>query len=109
MLDQMVSSFGASVLVARNGEEAMDVVSKGAPDLVFCDLVMPRVDGFRFMLWLRGQRDLSRTPVIAVSALGMKMDIDRTWASGFSGHLVKPIDLEIVEAQLRRVFSSRSA
>jgi hypothetical protein len=45
--------------------------------------------------------------VIAVSALGTQADFDRTQAAGFRGHLLKPIDYGIIEAQLRRVFPRR--
>ena len=107
MLEQMVGSFGATVAVARHGADAMDRVSEQPPDLVFCDLVMPRVDGYDFMAWLKRSPKLCRIPVIAVSALGTPADFDHTFAAGFSGHLLKPIDYGIVEAQLRRVFPDR--
>ena len=104
----MVTAFGASVLLARDGAEAIETVARSSPDLVLCDLNMPRADGYQFMEWLRGQPAHRRTPVIALTALGMASDFDRTWEAGFSGHLVKPVDLDIIEAQLRRVFPSRS-
>ena len=107
MLQLLVSSFGAAVHGARDGDEAMDVVARIVPDLIFCDLQMPRMDGFQFLEWLGRHAPLSRIPVIALTALGMTADIERTWAAGFSGHLVKPVDLDIIEAQLRRVFPSR--
>jgi CheY-like chemotaxis protein len=107
MLEQMVGSFGATVLAARHGAEAIDRVTAQAPDLVFCDLVMPRVDGFDFVAWLKRSPKLCRIPVIAVSALGTPADFERTLAAGFSGHLLKPIDYGIVDAQLRRVFPDR--
>jgi CheY-like chemotaxis protein len=108
VLRQMVASFKASVLVARDGEEAKDVVSQRAPDLVLCDLVMPRSNGFQFVDWLRRQPQVSRTPVIAVTALGTMVDFERTCAAGFTGHLVKPIDYQTIQAQLQRVFSPRA-
>jgi len=107
MLEQMVGSFGAAVVTARNGADAMDRIAENRPDLVFCDLVMPRVDGFAFVHWLKRSPKFCRIPVIAVSALGTPADFERTFAAGFSGHLLKPIDYAIVEAQLRRVFPAR--
>lgn len=105
MLRQIAASFGATVLSAANGEEAIALLAtKPAPDLVFCDLMMPRMNGFQFMDWLRRQPHLARIPVIAVSALGAESDIMKTWSAGFSGHLVKPVDFWTIAAQLHRVF-----
>ena len=104
MLRQIAGSFGATVLSAANGEEAIALLAtKPAPDLVFCDLMMPRMNGFEFMDWLRRQPHLARIPVIAVSALGAEADVMRTWSAGFSGHLVKPVDFWTIAAQLHRI------
>jgi CheY-like chemotaxis protein len=103
MLRQIVSSFGARVLVAANGLAARQIMEKEVPDLVFCDLVMPKMDGYHLMEWLRGQPQLARVPVIALTALGMPVDIMRTFEAGFSGHLVKPVDYQTIAAQLTRI------
>ena len=65
---------------------------------------MPLLDGFGFIDRLRRDPALSRTPVIAVTALGTETDVMRTWQAGFNGHLVKPIDYGTIAAQLARVF-----
>jgi CheY-like chemotaxis protein len=104
MLRQMVESFGSAVLTARDGREAMSLVSKAVPDLVLLDLLMPGTDGFEFMEYLRERKHLARIPVIAVTALGSRADVMKTWAAGFNGHLLKPITMDIIEAQLERVF-----
>ena len=104
MLRQIVESFGATVILAADGREALTTVGWVRPNLVLCDLRMPRLDGFGFIDNLRHDPALSRTPVIAVSALGADADIKRTWEAGFNGHLVKPIDYDVIAAQLERVF-----
>jgi CheY-like chemotaxis protein len=104
MLRQTVASFGATVVVAQDGREALRTVAWVKPDLILCDLRMPGLDGFGFVNTLREHRTLSRIPVIAVTALGTDADFKRTWEAGFNGHLVKPIDYETIAAQLARVF-----
>ena len=105
LLREIITSTGAAVLSAANGEQAMALLAtKAPPDLVFCDLLMPRMNGYEFMDWLRRQPHLARIPVIAVSALGSQADVMKTWAAGFSGHVVKPIDFWTIAAQLHRVF-----
>ena len=104
MLRQVVESFGASVAVAPDGRQALRVVAWMRPDLILCDLRMPVIDGFGFIDRLRHDPNLSRTAVLAVTALGSDADVRRTWEAGFDGHLVKPVDYEVIAAQLERIF-----
>jgi two-component system CheB/CheR fusion protein len=104
MMRQIVESFGATVQLAENGQQALKAAQARKPDLVFCDLLMPGMDGWAFLERVREIPRLSRIPVIAVSALGAPADIMHTWSSGFSGHVVKPVTYEILAAQLERVF-----
>jgi len=104
LLRDIVESFGATAVVALDGYEALKKMSWIKVDLVLCDLRMPRLDGFGFVDWLRQEPKLSRTPVIAVTALGADADVRHTWEAGFNGHLVKPIDYSTIAAQLERVF-----
>jgi CheY-like chemotaxis protein len=106
MVQQVVESFGASVAVAADGRAALRIAAWMRPDLVLCDLRMPMIDGYGFIDRLRHDPHLSRTAVLAVTALGSDADIRRTWEAGFDGHLVKPIDYETIAAQLTRIFSA---
>ncbi len=104
LLRYIVESFGATAVLAADGEEAIRRLSGIKVDLILCDLLMPRLDGFGFINWLRRDPKLSRTHVIAVTALGTDADFKRTWDAGFNGHLVKPIDYGTVASQLERIF-----
>ena len=104
MLREIVQSFGAKVVIAADGHEALSTIGWVRPDLILCDLRMPVLDGFGFIDRLRHDPALSRTAVIAVTALGGHADIRRTWEAGFDGHLLKPIDYAAMAAQLQRVF-----
>jgi CheY-like chemotaxis protein len=104
LLRQIVASFGATVVASEDGREALRMVGWMEPHLILCDLRMPSLDGFGFLETLRHHPTLSRTPVIAVTALGSDADVRRTWEAGFNGHLIKPVDYHTVAAALERIF-----
>jgi CheY-like chemotaxis protein len=104
VLRLIVESCGATVRLAVDGAEALARVGEARPDLVLCDLRMPGVDGFTFLERLRADPRSRHVRVVAVTALDSDEDVARTWAAGFDGHVVKPIDLELMTTLLERVF-----
>jgi len=103
----ILESLGVTVDLARNGAEALSVAQANPPDVIFCDLRMPRMDGFAFLEHVRGDPKLRRSRVIAVSGLASEDDVSRTWEAGFDGHLVKPTSYDGLVAQLKRTLWSR--
>ena len=91
MTTAMLEHAGAEVLTAGNGIEALDAVRHKHVDLVLCDLRMPRMDGYEFLLKLHDLFD-EAPPVIALSGLASSADHRRTEAAGFATHLDKPFD-----------------
>lgn len=104
-LSALIASFGATVHDAHDGEDALRVIAKTKPDLLFCDLQMPGMDGFELVRRLRADADLCRIRLIAVSDLQSDDDFQQSWEAGFDGHLVKPMTPEIIAAQLERAFA----
>jgi CheY-like chemotaxis protein len=83
---------GASVTVARNGQEALEKVTQQRPKFILTDLSMPDVDGWEFLYQLKQVEANVGIPVIALTAHGMTGDRERVMAAGFHNHITKPLD-----------------
>jgi CheY-like chemotaxis protein len=93
---------GAEVIVARNGQEALDRLAANEDvDLVLMDLMMPVMDGFTAMREIRRDPRWQRLPIIAVTAKAMKEDQQKCLAAGASDYLAKPIELERLFSLMR--------
>lgn len=86
---------GYSVLTARNGQEALEVLEREKPALVITDILMPKLDGYAFVYQMRNNPKTRDLPVIFLSATYVTSE-DKTFAMslGASRFIEKPIDTE---------------
>jgi CheY-like chemotaxis protein len=98
---------GATVVAARDGYEALLQALHDPPDVVFCDLRMPRLDGHELLYQFQREERLRAIPFVATTGLGGDTDVLYTCLEGFAGHLVKPIQPEMVDALLEGVVRQR--
>lgn len=101
-LTQVLESKGFSVLVARDGVEAVEM-SKQSRDLnlILMDLMMPRMDGYEAIREIRKQDFHSSTPIIALTAKAMKGDQEKALGAGANDYLPKPINISNLISVLR--------
>jgi CheY-like chemotaxis protein len=72
-----------------------------APDIAFLDLGLPVMDGYELASHLRALPGLADLHLIALTGYGQESDRRRTREAGFHHHLVKPVDIQAIEATLR--------
>lgn len=80
---------GFEVVVAHNGDEAMNFIATRKPDILLLDLIMPEKDGFQTLELLRANQATKDLKVIVLSNLGQDEDIKRTKAYGVIDYVVK--------------------
>lgn len=82
---------GYEVLTAKDGKEAVELVKKENPDLVFLDILLPKKDGFEVLKELKNSTDekIKSTPVIMLSNLSNKEDVKEAKKLGASDYFVK--------------------
>ena len=109
MMRQMLEALGARVVLAESATAALRALTGETPDLVLCDLRLAELDDFGLIRRLREEPQLSKKPVVAVTARGSAADYQQTWEAGFDGHFVKPIDFDTAAEILGRYLPDRPA
>ena len=94
LMEYLVRAFGHTPITAKDGVEGLEVAMREVPDLVVCDIDLPRKNGYEIADALRADSSLQFIPRIAVTALAMVGDRERILSSGFDGYIAKPIEPE---------------
>lgn len=87
-LTMMLGDLGYTVLLATDGQEAVDIARSGKPDIVLMDIRMPRRDGLSAARELHEQMGL---PVVVLSAYSENAEVAGAQQAGVFGYLVKPV------------------
>ena len=105
LITRLLQKRGHTVVLARNGLEAVEAFEKQSFDIVLMDGQMPEMDGFAATQRIREKEKTSGThlPIIALTALAMKGDEERCLAAGMDGYVSKPLKLEELFSVIERV------
>jgi two-component system cell cycle response regulator DivK len=95
----LLRAHGYEAEPVRDGREAVDRARGFGPDLIVMDIQMPHVSGLELIEQLKGDGELRRTPIMAVTAYAAKGDEERIREAGAEGYVSKPISVvRFVEA-----------
>ena len=81
---------GCQVILAEDGFDALAKIADHAPDVVFCDIMMPRLDGYQTCALVKRNAKFSATPVIMLSSKDGLFDRARGRMVGSDEYLTKP-------------------
>jgi len=96
----LLRAFGHSPTEARDGLAGVEAALRDPPELILCDIAMPKLDGYGVARLLKSDPRLHAVPLIAVTASAMVGDRARVIEAGFDGYISKPIDPETFVAQI---------
>jgi two-component system, cell cycle response regulator DivK len=98
----VLAATGFRTLEATTGEQAVELASEHAPNLVLMDIQLPDFDGVEALGRLRADERTATLPVLALTAQAMEGDRERFLAAGFDGYLSKPVNVADFVATVRR-------
>lgn len=107
---EMMRVSGFRVLKTYASAPAMTLISQEKPDVIILDIMMPDVSGLEVLRYMRKDPELSKIPVIVVSAKSMPSDIRTGLEAGASMYLTKPvgfIDLKNAVDQVTRTLNTQ--
>ncbi|WP_339886769.1 response regulator [uncultured Flavobacterium sp.] len=84
------------VFIARDGQEALDILKSNFPDVIILDVMMPMVDGYATLEQIKKDKNLNHTKVIFLSAKNKTSDIEKGLSLGADAYLTKPFSVKNV-------------
>jgi DNA-binding response OmpR family regulator len=109
MLSRRLQRRGFGVLVAADGEKALEIVDKETVDLVLLDIMMPGIDGIEVLKRLRAKHSQVQLPVIMATAKAHSEDVVKALELGANDYVTKPIDFPVVLARVQAQLRTKAA
>jgi len=94
---------GVELLTATNGEEALEIIQQEKPDLVFLDVMMPKMNGFEVCQAVKNDLGLQDVYIIMLTAKGQEFDKQKGNQSGADLYMTKPFDPDEILAKAMEI------
>ena len=90
-------------LSADNGEKALDIINREKPQLVFLDVMMPKMNGMEVCRRVKKELELNNVFIVLLTAKGQELDRQRGQEVGADVYMTKPFDPEIILSKAKEV------
>jgi DNA-binding response OmpR family regulator/DNA-binding CsgD family transcriptional regulator len=100
LLHDALDESGFIVLVANNGQSAIETAVKAIPDIILLDAIMPEMDGFEVCVKLKEHVDTSQIPIIFMTGLTETEHVVKAFQAGGADYITKPIRIKEVLARI---------
>ncbi len=91
-LEELEDDYDVEILSAADGEEGLSMIREEMPDLVFLDIMMPKMSGYEVCRITKSDPELSQVQVILLTAKGQKADKQQGLEAGALKYITKPFD-----------------
>ncbi|MBI5274924.1 MAG: response regulator [Burkholderiales bacterium] len=108
-LEFLLEQAGYRVLVARDGQEAIEAVERERPDLVLLDVMLPRVSGYDVCQRIRLDPQARATRIIMLTARGREVEVTKGLALGADLYVTKPFSTRELLDQIQRLLGEAPA
>jgi len=102
MVRAVLARDGYQLLMADDGDQALEIVERHRPDLIILDVMMPRMNGYQVLQQLRATAEFQDIPVLMFTARAGEEDIVRSFAGGVTDYVSKPVTPALLRARVRR-------
>jgi two-component system, OmpR family, alkaline phosphatase synthesis response regulator PhoP len=99
---------GVELLIATNGQEALDTIKEAQPDLVFLDVMMPKLDGYQVCYEVKHTLQLTDTCIVLLTAKGQEADQKKGYEAGADIYMTKPFDPDELLAKAQDILGLQS-
>src|SRR5688572_17064232 len=96
---------GVNFMTAENGEQALEIIQAEQPQLVFLDVMMPKMNGMEVCRRVKQELKLGNVFIIVLTAKGQELDRQKGQEVGADIYMTKPFDPEVLLAKAREVLS----
>lgn len=107
-IGEYLKSYGYQVVVAHDGSEAIKLAQEINPDIILMDIQMPILNGLEAIAQLRGSLQFADTPIIALTALAMPGDRERSLLAGATQYMSKPVSLKTLREEIENLVQDQS-
>jgi DNA-binding response OmpR family regulator len=105
-LEFLMKREGHTVLLARDGDEALAMVREHRPHLVLLDVMMPRKSGFEVCQAVRADETLAGVKILMLTAKGRDTDVAQGLGVGADGYMTKPFSTQELAARVRAMLAT---
>jgi DNA-binding response OmpR family regulator len=102
-LEFLMKKEGYEVFIARDGQEALEIIQREIPHVVLLDVMMPNVDGYEVCRFIRANESYNHCKVIFLSAKNKELDIEKGYAVGANLYVAKPFSTRSLITQVRNL------
>ncbi len=106
---RLLEKLGHVVEFAENGPLALLKLDTFTPEVVFSDIAMPGMTGYELAQRIRQRPECAQVYLVALTGFGQSSDLEKALEAGFDEHMVKPVDLAVLQSLFQRLSKTVAA